>query len=178
MGRRSCWNLAFCLVCLEVEVQISRCSGSGSRNCGLISFRRNGKQVPRGVCVPACVSECVCQPVIRGFGSGAIYWAVEAKELEGPIENNSFSISKQNPQSHVWLGSLSLGSLLELGNTTLVDSTWKGHRRFRSVGIYHHLWFSPSLPTSSASLHRRDCGFLPQPKLENLRGGRSWFLVL
>lgn len=98
-----------------MEVQISRCSGSGSRNCGLISFRRNGKQAPRGVCVPACVSECVCQPVIRGFGSGAIYWAVEAKELEGPIENNSFSISKQNPQITCLAGIPFLGFITGTG---------------------------------------------------------------
>lgn len=51
--------------------------------------------------------------------SGCWFWrdllAVEAKELEDPIENNRFLHLKEDPQSHVWLEPLSFDSLLELG---------------------------------------------------------------
>lgn len=60
----------------------------------------------RRVC--ECVCECVCQPVIPGVWFWRDLLAVEAKELEDPIENNRFLHLKEDPQSHVWLEPLFL----------------------------------------------------------------------
>lgn len=81
-----------------MEIQISRCSGSGSRDCGLISLgRAEGKaeECVRRVRVCLCERVSASVSVSQSFGESVLAQstvAVEAKVEDRIEKQQSFSI--------------------------------------------------------------------------------------